>query len=213
MDDYCMGRVSHMQHSSSVKHKHILLWHRRLGHPSFNYLKHFLLDLFSSLHDSNLKYDTCILAKNHRVSYPSNSNKSNTPFAFIHFDVWGPYPISTLCVHQFDVKNAFLHVNLKEEVYMDIPPRYIVSSQAKIVCKLQKILYGLKKSPCAWFGWFSITMKKFGFKQSHSYHILFLKHWNRKKPLVAEFEMKNLVGLKYFLGIEMDRLKRGIFLS
>ena len=34
-----------------------------------------------------------------------------------------------------------------------------------------------------------------------------------QKQLSAEFEMKNLGGLKYFLGIEVSRSKQGIFLS
>ena len=34
-----------------------------------------------------------------------------------------------------------------------------------------------------------------------------------QKQLSAKFEMKNLGGLKYFLGIEVSRSKQGIFLS
>ena len=34
-----------------------------------------------------------------------------------------------------------------------------------------------------------------------------------QKQLSAQFEMKNLGGLKYFLGIEVSRSKQGIFLS
>jgi len=34
-----------------------------------------------------------------------------------------------------------------------------------------------------------------------------------QKQLVIDFEMKNLGGLKYFLGIEVARSRRGIFLS
>lgn len=49
-------------------------------------------------------------------------------------------------LHQFDVKNAFLHEDLEEEIYMDVPPRYVATS-GKVVCKLQRTLYGLKQSP------------------------------------------------------------------
>lgn len=141
-------------------------------------------------------------------------------------------------LHQFDVKNAFLHGDLEEEVYMDVPPGFTTSSQTEVVCKLQKALYGLKQSPRAWFGRFSLAMRKHGFRQSNSDHTLFLKHQQGKvraliiyvddmiitgndkeeisrlqKHLATEFEMKNLGGLKYFLGIEVARSSQGIFLS
>ena len=45
-----------------------------------------------------------------------------------------------------------------------------------MVCKLKKALYGLKQSPRALFGRFTKFMMNFGYKQSNSYHTLFLKH-------------------------------------
>uniref|UniRef100_A0A2N9GKU7 Uncharacterized protein n=1 Tax=Fagus sylvatica TaxID=28930 RepID=A0A2N9GKU7_FAGSY len=81
-------------------------------------------------------------------------------------------------LQQFDVKNAFLHRDLEEEVYMDFPPGFSTSSESRKVCRLRKSLYGLKQSPRAWFGRFTHSMRKYGYHQSQSNHTLFLKHSN-----------------------------------
>ena len=70
-------------------------------------------------------------------------------------------------LQQLDVKNAFLHGDLEEEVFMDIPPRFKQEQTGtNHVCKLKKALYGLKQSPRVWFGRFSKAMLSMGYHQS-----------------------------------------------
>jgi hypothetical protein len=50
-------------------------------------------------------------------------------------------------IHQFDVKNAFLHGTLSEIVYCSQATGFVDPAQPDSVSLLNKPLYGLKKGP------------------------------------------------------------------
>ncbi|CAL8995957.1 unnamed protein product, partial [Prunus brigantina] len=89
-------RVVNTVQSCSVKDKQqIWLWHRRLGHPSFGYLKRLFPSLFRSCDESSFKCETCILAKSHRTVFPLSDSKAAKPFDLVHSDVWGPARVTS----------------------------------------------------------------------------------------------------------------------
>nr|GEW04957.1 hypothetical protein [Tanacetum cinerariifolium] len=53
-------------------------------------------------------------------------------------------------VFQMDVKTAFLHGSLKEDMYVSQPEGFIDADHPIHVYKLKKALYGLKQAPRAW---------------------------------------------------------------
>ena len=68
-------------------------------------------------------------------------------------------------LYQMDVKSAFLHGDLKEEVYMCLPKGYD-STFKNEVARLRRSFYGLKQAPRAWFEKFRSTLLHLGFAQS-----------------------------------------------
>ena len=78
-------------------------------------------------------------------------------------------------LHQLDVKNAFLHGDLQEEIYMHIPPGFDTAQTKDKVLRLHRSLYGLKQSPHAWFDRFRRSLLKMGYHQSNADHTLFYK--------------------------------------
>lgn len=71
-----------------------------------------------------------------------------------------------------DVKNAFLHGDLREEVYMEQPSGFAVQDPMKYVCKLQRSIYGLVSR--TWFQKFHNFVMKFGFDRVDADHSLFI---------------------------------------
>jgi hypothetical protein len=139
-------------------------------------------------------------------------------------------------LHQLDVKNAFLHGDLTETVYMTQPPGF--ESKGECVCHLKKSIYGLKQSPRAWFDKFSKAVVSHGMTRSQADHSVFFKKTRTGivilvvyvddivitgsdkegiqiliNHLSSSFLTKDLGKLRYFLGIEVARSKAGISLS
>ncbi|KAI5318095.1 hypothetical protein L3X38_037803 [Prunus dulcis] len=132
-------------------------------------------------------------------------------------------------LRQLDVKNAFLHGELQEEVFMKQPQGFVDSQYPNHVCKLQKSLYGLKQAPRAWNAKFTSYLPTLDFSVSHSDPSLFVKKTEVAvvilllyvddiiitgsdpslvtsviQALSEVFELKDLGKLKYFLGLEVQ---------
>nr|GEX89748.1 hypothetical protein [Tanacetum cinerariifolium] len=58
---------------------------------------------------------------------------------------------NSFTMFQMDVKTAFLHGSLKEDVYVCQPEGFINTDHPSHVYKLKKALYGLKQAPRAWY--------------------------------------------------------------
>jgi histone deacetylase 1/2 len=141
-------------------------------------------------------------------------------------------------VHQLDVNNAFLHGVLEEQVYARQPAGFVNKSSPDSVCRLSKSLYGLKQAPRASYMQLATFLGSLGFKPTRSDSSLFvLRHGTDSVYLLlyvdgivltassdtlmrqvindinAEFALKDMGPIHYFLGIQVQRQADGFFLQ
>nr|GEV34358.1 hypothetical protein [Tanacetum cinerariifolium] len=141
-------------------------------------------------------------------------------------------------VYQMDVKTAFLHGSLKEDVYVCQPEGFIDADYPSHVYKLKKALYGLKKAPRAWYDELSSFLLQNGFSKGTIDLTLFTKCFDddilvvevyvddiifgssdpRYATLLSDlmksrFEMSMMGGMTFFLGLQVNQSLSGIFIN
>ncbi|RVW70944.1 Retrovirus-related Pol polyprotein from transposon RE1 [Vitis vinifera] len=212
--------------------------HEALSHPGW---RQAMVDEMAALH-SNGTWDLVVLP----------SGKSTVGCRWVYAVKVGPdgqiasvrllLSMAAMCswpLYQLDIKNAFLHGDLAEEVYMEQPPGFVAQGESGLVCRLRRSLYGLKQSPRAWFSRFSSVVQEFGMLRSTADHSVFYHHnslgqciylvvyvddivitgsdqdgiQKLKQHLFTHFQTKDLGKLKYFLGIEIAQSSSGVVLS
>ena len=132
-----------------------------------------------------------------------------------------------------DLKSAFLHGDLQEEVYMEQSHSFVQDSS--LVCMLRRSLYGLKQAPRAWYEKMDSFLISSGFHRCHSDPTVYTqKHGtdllilvlyvddliltrsfssmiqNVQQALMGQFDMTDLGLLHYFLGLQVLQSSEGI---
>jgi transposase InsO family protein len=137
-------------------------------------------------------------------------------------------------IEQMDVKTAFLHGDLEEEIYMEQPEGFRVKGKEDYVCQLKKSLYGLKQAPRQWYKKFESVMEEQGYRKTTSDHCVFVQKFpdgdfiilllyvddmlivgmnslridRLKKQLSQSFAMKDLGPAKQILGVRIQRSRK-----
>ncbi|GJX19522.1 putative ribonuclease H-like domain-containing protein [Tanacetum coccineum] len=141
-------------------------------------------------------------------------------------------------VYQMDVKSTFLYSQIEEEVYVCQPPGFEDPDHLDKVYKVVKALYGLHQAPRAWYETLANYLLGNGFHRGKIDQTLFIKKQkgdillvqiyvddiifgSTKEELCTEFEklmkdkfqMSSMGELTFFLGLQVQQRKDGIFIS
>nr|GEW51574.1 retrovirus-related Pol polyprotein from transposon TNT 1-94 [Tanacetum cinerariifolium] len=143
-----------------------------------------------------------------------------------------------MVVYQMDVKTVFLNGNLREEVYVSQPDRFMDQDSPNYVYNLKKALYGLKQALRAWYDMLSSFLISQDFSKGSVDPILFIRRNGNDLLLVQiyvddiifaastpelfdlfakimclKFKMLMMGKILFFLGLQISQSPRGIFIN
>jgi len=100
-ESYGLYHLHPSSHLGIVMESPPILLHVQLGHPTLAKLKQFVTG-FSKL--SKLVYESCELGNHSRSSFSySVTHSASSPFALVHFDIWGPSRVESSLGFQYFV--------------------------------------------------------------------------------------------------------------
>ncbi|GJV16114.1 retrovirus-related pol polyprotein from transposon TNT 1-94 [Tanacetum coccineum] len=104
-------------------------------------------------HNTVIRNKTRLVVRGYRQEEGIDFEESFAPVARIEdIRIFLAYAAhKSFIVFQMDVKTAFLHGTLKEDVYVCQLEGFIDTDHPSHVYKLKKALYGLKQAPRAWY--------------------------------------------------------------
>ena len=110
---------------------------------------------------------------------------------------------------QFDVTSAYLHGNLKEELYMEQPDGYAAPGRENWVWRLKKGLYGLVQAGRTWNEELNTHMESVGYTATDKDPAVYVKgSWNQKDFAAGGFWVDDFVSIGS--GKELDALAKSV---
>nr|GFA33135.1 retrovirus-related Pol polyprotein from transposon TNT 1-94 [Tanacetum cinerariifolium] len=160
--------------------------------------------IFKNKHDEEqtvIRNKSRLVVRGYRQEEGIDFEESFTPVArmeairiFLAYVAHKPFT-----VFQMDVKTAFLHGSLKEDVYVCQPEGFIDADHPSHVYKLKKALHGLKQAP---------RLDDIIFGSTHPRYIqLFCD------LMKSRFEMSMMGEMTFFLGLQVNQSPCGIFIN
>nr|GEX49155.1 retrovirus-related Pol polyprotein from transposon TNT 1-94 [Tanacetum cinerariifolium] len=199
--------------------------------------------LFKNKHDEEntvIRNKTRLVVRGYRQEEGINFGESFAPVARMEairiFLAYATHKGFT--VYYMDVKTAFLHGSLKEDVYVCQPEVFIDADHPSHVYKLKKALYGLKHAPRAWYDELSTFLLQNRFSKGTIDPTLFTRRFDDDILVVqvyvddiifgltnpryatlfsnlmkSHFEILMIGEMMFFLGLQVNQSLSGIFIN
>nr|GEV84423.1 hypothetical protein [Tanacetum cinerariifolium] len=199
--------------------------------------------LFKNKHDKEntiIRNKNCLIVRGYQQEEGIDFEESFDPVARMEairiFLVYAAHKGFT--VYQMDMKTAFLHGSLKEDVYVCQPEGFINANHPSHVNKLKKALYGLKQAPRAWYDELSAFLLQNEFSKGITDMTLFTRRFDDDILVVqvyvndiifgstntryatlffdlmkSRFEMSMIGEMTFFLGLQVNQSPSCVFIN